>query len=54
MKDRVKGTKLTVIVIAILAVLIGLGRDSVITWSLVGAVGAYLGLDLAVMHKWKR
>ena len=43
----------TVAVIAILAVLLLAGRDSVITWSLAGLVLAYVGIDVTLFHKWR-
>ena len=43
----------TVAVLAILAGLIALGHNGKITWALVGTVGAYLGLDIMLLHKWR-
>lgn len=42
-----------VAVLGILAVLILAGHDSVVTWSLVGIVAAYLGLDAVVFSKFR-
>ena len=44
----------TVAVIAILASLIALGRDSVITWSLAAFVLAYVGIDATMFHRWRK
>ena len=44
----------TVAVIAILSGLIALGRDSIITWSLVALVLAYVGIDATLFHRWRK
>ena len=44
----------TVAVVAILAGLIALGRDSIITWSLAAFVLAYVGIDATIFHRWRK
>jgi len=38
---------IAVIIIVACFVLLALGKDSVITWTLLGVVGAYYGIDLS-------
>jgi len=44
----------TVAIIGILAALVALGHNGEIELALLGIVLGYLGLDLTILHKWRK